>query len=247
MSLPTLVLLPGLDGTGLLFRPLLEALSPELPARVVTYPPDRELGYEALLERVLDALPADGPFILLGESFSGPLALMAAARRPAGLVGVVLCASFHRCPHPYVPGWLGCLVRPWLLRIVPRFSQVKGLLGCYATPALRVLVREALALVAPEVFACRLRAVLMVDVAADLAGCPVPLLYLRGSRDWVVPFWNAKRVRRVLPTADIRVIPSPHMVLQTQAQLACDALLSFAHDVDQGSLEKAPDRGASGC
>lgn len=234
MTLPTLVLLPGLDGTGLLFRPLLEALPPSPAARVVAYPPDRELGYEALLPLVLDALPADGPFILLGESFSGPLALMAAARRPAGLAGVVLCASFDRCPHPYVPRWVGSLVRPGLLRIVPGFSQVKGLLGCYATPALKALVRKALAMVAPEVFACRLRAVLAVDVTAELARCPVPLLYLRGSRDWVVPFWNARRVRRVLPAAVVRVYPSPHMVLQTQPRLAAEALVRFAEQVAGG-------------
>ena len=234
MSFPTLVLLPGLDGTGLLFRPLLEVLPPSLPAQVVAYPPDQQLGYEALLPRVLAALPADGPFMLLGESFSGPLALMAAARRPAGLVGVVLCASFARCPHSWLPRWVGGLVRPGLLRIVPRFSQVKGLLGCYATPGLKLLVREALALVAPEVFACRLRAVLTVNAAADLARCPVPLLYLRGSRDCVVPFWNAACVRRVLPSAVIHVISSPHMVLQTQPQLAAEALIRFADQVDRG-------------
>jgi len=234
MSLPTLVLLPGLDGTGLLFRPLLEVLPPSLPSRVVAYPPDQELGYEALLPRVMAALPADGPYILLGESFSGPLALMAAARRPAGLVGVVLCASFFRCPHPYVPRWIGPLVRPGLLRIVPKFSQLKGLLGCYATPALKLLVRETLATVAPEVFACRLHAVLVVNVAADLAHCPVPLLYLRASRDWVVPFWNATRVLRMLPAAVMCVIPSPHMVLQTQPQLAAEALVRFADQVDRG-------------
>ena len=234
MSLPTLVLLPGLDGTGLLFRPLLEVLPPSLPARVVAYPPDQELGYEALLPRVMAALPADGPYILLGESFSGPLALMAAARRPKGLAGVVLCASFFRCPHPYLPQWIGPLVRPGLLRIMPRPSQIKGLLGCYATPALKLLVRETLATVAPEVFACRLRTVLKVNATADLARCPVPLLYLRASRDCVVPFWNAARVRRVLPTTVIHVIPSPHMVLQTQPLLAAEALARFAEQVDRG-------------
>ena len=234
MALPTLVLLPGLDGTGWLFRPLLEVLPPTLPAMVVAYPPDRELGYEALLKHVLDALPADGPFILLGESFSGPLALMAAARRPAGLAGVVLCASFDRCPHPYVPRWVGSLVRPGLVRILPRPSQIRGLLGRDATSELKVLLRETLAVVAPEAIACRLRAVLAVDATAELARCPVPLLYLRGSRDWVVPFWNARRVRRVLPAAEVCVISSPHMVLQTQPRLAAEALVRFAERVAGG-------------
>ena len=155
----SLVLLPGLDGTGVLFRPLLGALPPSLPVTVVIYPPDQPLDYEALLPLVMAALPVASPFVLLGESFSGPLALRAAACRPAGLVGVVLSASFYRSPHPYLPSWIRGLVRPALLRIVPRFSQVKALLGGYSTEGIRLLVREALAQVTPEVFACRLRAV----------------------------------------------------------------------------------------
>ena len=223
----SLVLLPGLDGTGVLFRPLLGALPPSLPVTVVIYPPDQPLDYEALLPLVMAALPVASPFVLLGESFSGPLALRAAACRPAGLVGVVLSASFYRSPHPYLPSWIRGLVRPALLRIVPRFSQVKALLGGYSTEGIRLLVREALAQVTPEVFACRLRAVLDVDASEALTQCPVPLLYLRGTRDFVVPRWNARDIQRLLPSAAIQVIPAPHLVLQTQPQLAADALVPF--------------------
>jgi len=228
-SSTSLVLLPGLDGTGVLFRPLLSVLPPELPAFAVAYPPDQPLDYEALLPVVLAALPTTSPFVLLGESFSGPLALMVAAQCPAGLVGVVLCASFYRSPHPYLPGWLRCVVQPSLLRLMPWFSQVKALLGGYSTPALQLLVREALAVVSPEVLACRLRAVLAVDASAALARCHVPLLYLRGSRDFVVPRWNATDTQRLLPSTSIHVVPAPHMVLQSQPQLAATALVQFAN------------------
>jgi propionyl-CoA carboxylase beta chain len=40
---PTLVLLPGLDGTGILFRPLIEALPPEIRTLTCTYPGDEFL------------------------------------------------------------------------------------------------------------------------------------------------------------------------------------------------------------
>ena len=132
MTLPSLVLLPGLDGTGLLFGPLLAALPSEVAPIVVSYPGDSPLAYSELLPLVLAALPTDRPFVLLGESFSGPLAVMAAAARPAGLVGVVLCASFIRNPHSYVPSFLATAVRSPVLRLFPRFSQVKALLGGYS-------------------------------------------------------------------------------------------------------------------
>ena len=43
-----LVLLPGLDGTGEQFEPLLRELPASLTPIVVRYPTDRVLGYDAL-------------------------------------------------------------------------------------------------------------------------------------------------------------------------------------------------------
>ncbi len=40
---PTLVLVPGLDGTGLLFKPLLEEISPAIESIIIQYPPDKIL------------------------------------------------------------------------------------------------------------------------------------------------------------------------------------------------------------
>ena len=56
MATTRLVLLPGMDGTGVLFEPLLEVLPCEFEPIVVRYPPDKALGYEALL----DVVQADG-------------------------------------------------------------------------------------------------------------------------------------------------------------------------------------------
>ena len=46
---PTLVLLPGMDGTGTLFEPLLQALGQHWPVQVLHYPGDQPLGYPCLL------------------------------------------------------------------------------------------------------------------------------------------------------------------------------------------------------
>ena len=97
-----LVLLPGMDGTGILFEPLLDALPQGWTAQVVRYPPDKPLGYESLLDVVLHAIEGNEPFMLVGESFSGPLALMAALGKPAGLQAVILCAIVHSKPDAMV-------------------------------------------------------------------------------------------------------------------------------------------------
>lgn len=79
-TLPVLVLLPGLDGTGKLFAEFVRALNPTVECVVVAYPKDQPMGYEELEGLVVSALPKDRAFVLLGESFSGPLAIRIAAR-----------------------------------------------------------------------------------------------------------------------------------------------------------------------
>lgn len=48
-----LVLLPGLDGTGLLFKPFVSALPSSAETLIITYPPDEKLSYKKLTEHVL--------------------------------------------------------------------------------------------------------------------------------------------------------------------------------------------------
>ena len=132
---PALVLLPGMDGTGLHFAPMLRALGDRLPCTVVRYP-DEPLEYAEYERIARAALPADRPFVLLGESFSGPIALSIAATKPRGLAGYILCASFASCPRPLLR-----LLRPLLgllpVHHTPGALTAHFLLGRFATPELR--------------------------------------------------------------------------------------------------------------
>jgi pimeloyl-ACP methyl ester carboxylesterase len=97
-----LVLLPGMDGTASLFSEFSTALGAEFEVIPVSYPSDVPLGYRELEQVARAALPEDKPFVLLGESFSGPIAIAIAASSPPGLLGLVLCCSFARNPLPLV-------------------------------------------------------------------------------------------------------------------------------------------------
>ncbi len=96
----TLVLLPGMDGTGELFAPLVAALNSGFKTVVVRYPPNEVLSYAELESIARASLPTNEPFFILGESFSGPIAVSIAASAPPGLKGLILCASFVRNPQP---------------------------------------------------------------------------------------------------------------------------------------------------
>ncbi|HKJ29840.1 MAG TPA: hypothetical protein VKA22_06480, partial [Desulfuromonadales bacterium] len=66
----TLVMLPGLDGTGLVFDPLLEHLPEEIEVQVVRYPADRVMSFQEHVDFARKQLPRKKPFVLLAESFS---------------------------------------------------------------------------------------------------------------------------------------------------------------------------------
>ena len=89
-----LVLLPGLDGTGSLFAPLLANLPETLVPVVVKYPPDQVLYYEQLFPYIREVMPWNESYILLAESFSGPLAIKFAAEQPENIHALVLASAF---------------------------------------------------------------------------------------------------------------------------------------------------------
>jgi pimeloyl-ACP methyl ester carboxylesterase len=222
-----LLLLPGMDGTGQLFAPLLGALGGVEPV-VISYPPDEPLGYGDLLTLVRNRLPHGRPFILLGESFSGPLALMVAAEAPKGLQGVILCATFAKNPFGWLPACSRHLVRPVLFRMTLHFVVSKVLLGKSATPELRAQLARARRAVQPAVLAARARAIFNVDVLPQLVSCPVPILYLRGQYDHLLSNQVVRQLSRHKPSIQFTTLPASHLVLQTAPVLSAHAIEAFA-------------------
>ncbi|MGR4043516.1 alpha/beta fold hydrolase [Pseudomonas sp. 910_21] len=230
--LPTLVLLPGMDGTGRLFDPLLQALPPSVPVQVLRYPADQVLDYPALVERVGQQLPLDRPFVLLGESFSGPVAVSIAARRPAGLKGLVLCSSFVRNPRSALAP-LSPLLKLLPLRHLPFWPMDALLLGGFSTPALRAALAAAIAQVQSRVLRTRLQSVMAVDASQALVATEVPLLYLQARHDRLVPASASTLIRQLRNDAQLVAINGPHCLLQAAPTEAAEHLLRFMHELAQ--------------
>ena len=176
----TVVILPGMDGTGIGLTDFVAALAPELEAIVVTYPDDRPMDYAGHEVVARARLPVDRPFVLLGESYSGPIAISIAASAPPGLIGLVLCCSFARNPRQAL-SWLRRLV-PFVPTHIPAALPCSFLLGRFSTPRLENAIAQVLAQIAPDAFRARLTSIIDVDVTARLADVRVPVLYLRDPR-----------------------------------------------------------------
>ena len=176
---------------------------------------------------VLPCLPVDQPYLLLGESFSGPVAMALAARRLQGLIGVALCASFVRNPCPAFSPLrclLGCLpaVRPPVRLLTP------WLLGRRAEDRQRTALARALSTVSPLVMRQRLWSVLSLGSGEDFCGIDLPLLYLQARHDRLVPRREVDWLSSRQPGLRIVELDAPHFLLQTQPQQAAQAICDFA-------------------
>jgi len=225
MNHPTVVLLPGLDGTGELFGPLLGVIPEGWPRQVVVYPVDRVLSYSELGRVLEEQPPAEGEVVLVAESFSGPVAVRYAAAHPGRVRAVVLCASFVRRP---VGRWARWVVWPVWFRVrMPQVFVRWLMVGWDAQDSLVQRVRDVVGSVAPEVLAARVREVLEVDCRDDLRRCAAPMLYLAASRDAIVGRWCVEVIREVRPDVEVRVVEGPHLVLQRAPEVAWREIVEF--------------------
>ena len=230
----TIVLLPGMDGTGQLFEPFIAALQGKFRVQVVQYPTVGALGYEELEVIARRQLPSTGQFVILGESFSGPIAISIAASQPQGLVGLVLCSSFARNPIPALTV-LNPFVGALPVKLAPLAVLSYLLLGKFATPTLRSALASALAQVSASALRARIKAVLSSDVSAKLKAVKVPLLYLLASQDRVVPASAAKCIAQTLPSTEVVSIEAPHFLLQVAPTAAASVIGTFMHAVQNAA------------
>lgn len=227
----TLICLPGLDGSGLLFGPLLQALPAGIAARVLPYPGDRPLSYPQLAEHLAPALPQQ-PYYLLGESFGGPLAMLLAARSSDHLQGLILSCTFAQCPHPLLTR-LQATVDHWPLHNLPIEMLERVVFGRRCPQSLRLLLQQAMRRNTAGVLAARLRAVAGCDLRAELVQLTAPVLLLRARRDWLVPRAAGRRLQQMLKQPQVVELAAPHGLLQVQAPAAAAAIAAFC---DQHAL-----------
>jgi pimeloyl-ACP methyl ester carboxylesterase len=226
----TLVLLPGLNGTGELFASFIAALGTQFKFLIVEYPSDKLASYQELEANVYALLPVDEQFVILGESFSGPVAIAIAARRPTGLVGLILCCTFAANPRPRLGSlyWLPALLPS---KVVPHLLTARALLGKNYDKATGDSVVSAVRKVPPTIVKARLREISVVNVSKQLASITIPILSLFATDDWLVP----RRATEQMTQGNINIesvqVKGTHFLLQTNALAAADVVRKFVQQL----------------
>ena len=230
---PTLVLLPGLDGTDVFLRPLADALSRAIRPIVVTYPIRGAEEYHDVLDRVRRATDGLSSFYVLGLSYSGPLAVLLGAEQPSRIKGLILAATFVQAPHPRLRYLRFATSAPtlWLWRVVRRIP-----IWLCRSPddPLRVAKAETFRRVPARCLARRARAVMRVDVRAALRICRQPVLCISFAEDRVVPDRNVEAILCEAPWAACVTVPGGHSSGCTNAAVLAAEIERFISEVESG-------------
>ncbi len=224
-----LVLLPGLDGTGDMFAPLLSTLE-GFDVEVVPLPQTGNQDYETLTRYVMDRLPEE-KFVLVAESFSAPIGAMLAARSIPQIKGIVFVATFLSAPNKL----LLSLSKIMPLKVLARLPFAKSafrvlFLGKEADDNLAVLFQNTVRDLSSAVMKARLTSI--QTLALELPEIELPAVYILPSSDRLVPKSQSLKFKIYFKRLLVKEVEGPHFLLQTKPIAAVHILSEFADSLE---------------
>jgi pimeloyl-ACP methyl ester carboxylesterase len=208
---PTLFMVPGLDGTALMFYRQIPLLAKRFHVVALPHPNEPDLDMADLVEdlrRLIDER-GKGPIFLCGESFGGALALSFALAHSDYLAGLVIVNSFA-----YLKRRWRLWVIPPLLRLVPwgamtlvrRFTEAR-LHSPHALPEDLQQFHERSKQIGKAGYIRRIEILRSYDVRDRLREIAVPTLFLAGDRDELIPSEaQARFMAARMPRAQLQVL-----------------------------------------
>lgn len=226
-----LVLVPGLDGTGLLFYrqvPLLERRYQVETHRLRDDARTLDELIEDLDEPIRRLASAGHRVTLVGESFGGALSLSYALARPDLVERLVIINSF---PYfgPQARLWLGYhLLRatPWGMMRLVRQLTARRMHSPHTGRSEIDRFHHLMRATTRDGYLSRLNMLREYDVRSRLAEIAAPVLYLAADRDNLVPSVEQARLMASLtPRATMRVLAGHGHICLIAPDLDLSAIL----------------------
>jgi pimeloyl-[acyl-carrier protein] methyl ester esterase len=215
-----------MDGTGELLAELVDELTSTRPVQVMSYSQSEPLRYNDLIRSVAEHAPKE-QFVILGESFSGPIAIDIAATDPR-VAGLILASSFAWHPLPSICAPFG---RMLVSARMPGKLVEAALLGSMGTPKLRAQLRRQLKELPQEIIRTRVTEVLRVNKSEELRQVTCPILCLQGRLDRLVGSRGLRQITSVQPRCQVVSFDAPHMLLETHPDAAAKAINAFCESL----------------
>lgn len=212
MTKNPLVLVPGIDGTGLLFYrqlPLLERRYAVTTTRLRDDAARMADLVDDLHTAVSAAAPDGRPVTLLGESFGGALTLSYAVAHPERVARLVVLNSFAHFGSQarLLVGYHLLRAMPW--RLMPVVRQVNAS-RMHSPKTSREEIRRFLGLMRATTrdgYLSRLRILRDYDIRGRLPEISSPTLFLAADRDHLLPsVQQARLMQSLTPGSALRVL-----------------------------------------
>ncbi|MBD1853521.1 alpha/beta fold hydrolase [Cyanobacteria bacterium FACHB-502] len=217
-SAPLFIFLPGMDGTGQLFRAQVAGVEKAFDIRCLSIPGDDLTGWEQLAEQVVTLVKAERerkpnqPVYLCGESFGGCLAIKTILRAPHLFDRLILvnpASSFNRRPWVYWGSYLS--------HLLPEHTYQLSTLSFLTILASldRILPEDRKALLDAVRFVTQQSSIWRQSLLRDFyvseyqfRGIMLPTLVVASAQDKLFPSVSeARRLVNLLPNAEMIVLP----------------------------------------
>ncbi len=208
-----IMLLPGMDGTGLLFNPLLPLLS--IPQEIIPFNSALYQTYESIYKHVKANL-LNEEFYLLAESFSGPIAARLASENIKNLKGIIFVATFLSCPSKPLVSFAKKLSLRNLLKIPFSSYFIRKFLIGSIFPI--ELFYRALSKVTDFEFKSRLSALEKLSENAVQIKSNIPVLYLYAENDYLVSENHISEFVSQFNNVSVCHVQGTHFLLQSNPE-----------------------------
>lgn len=208
-----LILLPGLDGTGELFYPIINNLSDKYDIQVIVYPKNERLSYDALIEWVKNQLPVKEEYVIIAESFSGYIAYQIALEEQDNLKLLIFVATFIENPRPLFSKFLPVIPLKLILSFsLPNFISKGVLLGWKIDEHLNALLHKTINSIDSEILYYRLMQIINLKESVDKV--TTKSIYLQASKDYLVPKSAFEKFKNSMWDIKLYTVEGTHLLLQ---------------------------------
>lgn len=221
-----LVLLPAFDGTGRMFQPLIKELGDRFETMPIAYPESGPQDYPSLSDYVRKQIPPGENYILLGESFAGPIVYRIACRDSEHCMAAVFVATYLTNPRPGILSVLTRLPASLVSKFVSSPVAVRALtLSHLAADSVAGAIAENFASVDEPVIKQRLKTIGSIN-ARPVETLEVPAFYIQASDDRLVLPKKLPDFKALCRSLTIDSVEGGHFVLQENPQASAQVLLA---------------------
>ncbi|MGH1429389.1 MAG: serine aminopeptidase domain-containing protein [Arenicella sp.] len=208
-----IVLLPGLDGTGNLFSSLINEL-PDHDCEVIPLPTTCSQDYPSITTAITEKLPTED-FILIAESFSGPIGATLVKKDIHNLKGIIFVATFLSTPQKLLVD----IARHLPLKHLSRFPFSKYwikllFLGAHANNDLLNSFLRTIQSLPSKVIKDRLRAISFLSINKQESS--FPCRYIQAKNDKLISPKKAIEFHSYFHNIVTKTIDGPHFILQAK-------------------------------